>query len=114
MSELSKNITAFFTDERYILPHDFISMARESKMIPGGVKVRFTATFGTEYIISEEVAKEAEVIEYTTNKVRKQVIETVFGEFRKPLMNVEHLLYQRKYDEAMSALRKLEKQMFYE
>lgn len=119
MSKLSEHVRRTITRERGVLDMPFnINMSYNEHTVPDydysgrATKVEFKAEFGAEYFISGEMISDPVYINYVHSKVREGVIEEVFGEFRKPIREIEHLLYSHKYDAAMKALHSLRKQMY--
>ena len=116
MSKLAEQITAVITNKKgAILEPYLVNMSMTTIEDPFGkygrytTKIRFKAEFGTEYYIAEN---EKDKILYVLEEVRRQVIEEVFGEFRKPLHEIRHLLFKREYDKVEIAVEKLTRQMF--
>ncbi len=76
------------------------------------IKVKFTATFGIESYLSEELVSDKSVLEHALRNIREKVVQEVFGEFREPIHNIVAQLYRREYDKARESLYNLERQMF--
>jgi hypothetical protein len=70
------------------------------------------AQLGVQHLISHDVIYNNDYMAHVLDKVRRDVIEEVFGEFRLPLRELRHNLYDRDCDKAMETLESLEKQMF--
>ena len=92
-----------------------VSMSMESYAPTLGYQqtvVKFMAEFGASYSLSEDLIQDKAVLTSVTDRVRLGVIEAVFGEFRTPIKEIEHLLYTRQYDDALDKVHALEKSMF--
>ena len=115
MSKLAENIQTTITNKRAISNnYDFTFTYEQSNIKPSLLyQVRFDAVFGVRYYIDEKQCyKNSDVLALTLTNVKRQVVEEIFGEFRKPLMELRHNLYDRKIDISLELLSKLEKQMF--
>ena len=119
MSKLSEYVRRTVTSERGVLDMPFnINMSYHEHNVPDyecsgrPTKVEFKAEFGAHYFISDEMANDPVYQNYMLTKVREGVIDEVFGEFRKPIREIEHLLFSHKYSAALDALQALRKQMY--
>jgi hypothetical protein len=117
MSKLANLVTATLTNDRAYVDKPF-NIHLTSEYITDttpytATRVRFRAQFGVDYYIDDDLEGRSERIAYTLDKVRRDVIEEVFGEFRLPLRELAHCLYNRDYDKAMEKLESLEKQMLH-
>lgn len=117
MSKLSDNINYAITNKRAVdTTFDLKCVMEEASAIsfPKHLQqVSFEAIFGTRYYIDEALThKNSEILMHTLKEVKRSVIEEVFGEFRKPLIEIRHHLYNRDVPEALDILTNLEKQMF--
>jgi hypothetical protein len=114
MSKLAQQINATITNTitPLVVYNSSISMDLTYTPTPYATKVRFMVHFGKEYFISDELLQDGSAIQNYLNNIRKEVIEEVFGEFKKPIMEIRDLLYCRRYDTAVDKLEALERQMF--
>jgi hypothetical protein len=116
MSKLSEQINYAITNKRAIdNTFDFkYSVGAHVPSLPKYLQqVSFEAIFGSRYYISEELTYgKSEVLAHTLKEVKLNVIEEIFGEFRKPLRELRHHLYDNNVPEALNVLTNLESQMF--
>lgn len=118
MSKLINSIKAKILNKRAIdTNYTTISVTLEDQpnlyTIPYLQQVSFEAVFGAKYYVDEKLAQSSgATIQETLQQVKKAVVEEVFGEFRKPLIELRHAIYERDLDAAVKVLNKLEDQMF--
>lgn len=116
MSRLSEHISVTITNRRMPKPSSFISLEYTPSAVPeitNLYKIDFKASFGTSYYIDENLAvKGSPVIEETLRNVKKAVIEEIFGEFRQPINELRHAIYEMDNDRAIELLKNIEKQMY--
>lgn len=120
MSKLSDNIKAVIlnkraisNDYRYVNFRITTETPTTFKSIPYLQLVSFEAKFGNKYYIDEKLAhSNCSALQEVLTQIRKSVVEEVFGEFRGPLRELRHALYNRDFTSATEALDKLEDQMF--
>ena len=114
MSKLAEQINYAIQNKRAVdNSFDFKYNVSES-LLPNHLQlVAFEATFGSRYYIDEALTyKDSEVLAETLKQVKRSVIEEVFGEFRKPLNELRHYLYNRDVPAALETLSNLERQIF--
>jgi hypothetical protein len=75
---------------------------------------KIEARIGREILIQDNLASknEQDMLEEAVKKVKRQVIEAVFGEFREDIYLVYQSLWEWNCREAEDRLRKLEQKMF--
>ena len=118
MSKLSKLITATITGQKAVVnkPYNvnmlYSTHPGEYWGQPYSVKVRFMAMLGTEHYIPQEITEDLEAISHILDEIRKDVVDEVFGEFRRPLREIRYALYEHKYEDAIKKLSALEEEMF--
>ena len=78
------------------------------------VKVyRIGVTIGSQAMVDESIAADnPESLPAAIDRVKRQVIEAIFGEFRQDFMQVERALYDRDFQKARDCLRVFEEKMY--
>jgi hypothetical protein len=116
MSKLTDQLKTFITNKRHPVM-DTVSFSIEFK--DDGYtfdrEVRFTATFGSVYRIRENIALEFVDQNSTTEAikhVKNALIQEVFGEFRTPIHQLRHAIYNDDKHRALEILSKIESTMF--
>ena len=62
--------------------------------------------------IEQEYLKDEYALGHAIGRTKNQVIEAVFGEFRQDFRLIEKHLYNYEFEEAATALRRMEDKMF--
>jgi len=74
---------------------------------------RISVTLGSQVWVTESEALTNEgALQEAISRTKKQIIESIFGEFRTDLMMIERALYDRDFQQARNYLRVLEVKMF--
>jgi hypothetical protein len=78
------------------------------------VKVyRIGVTIGSQAMVNEiDTIDNPESLPSAIDRVKRQVIEAIFGEFRQDFMQVERALYDRDFQKARDYLRVFEDKMY--
>lgn len=117
MSEVIDRIKAIKTNDRHISKWtDYrSSFALNDQLAPlsGRVetlsKYNISVTLGTSVLISEhDIDRIGDII----NNVKRAVIEELYGEFRKPLIELEVIIAEGRQQEALEKVRKMHRDMF--
>jgi hypothetical protein len=58
------------------------------------------------------VCKNDQELAYAKNNTKRQLIHEIFGEFRKPLIEIERAVLMRDFEVAVAGLRNLQNEMF--
>lgn len=117
MSKLAEQINYTITNKRFQSNSSYFSFSVQE---PLGIdfpkylyQVNFTAIFGAKYTINADLTYEkSPVLEEILKNVKRDVVEEVFGEFRKPLAELRHSLYERDTNRALEQLSNIQEQMF--
>lgn len=113
MSNLSKQIQARIQNTRSAVlePYNITTSLEYSTPVKTYTDVKFTAELGVSYRVADSAMQVA--IPEILQAVKLSVIEKVFGEFRAPLQEIKHHLYNRDIDSALKAVQDLEVNMFH-
>lgn len=118
MSSLAGKLVARETGDRVALwasPHVRVTEAVKDYTAAYSTAYiyKIGATFEAQAIISNELSKRAQddMLRISTGRVRQQVNEEVFGEFRRPLLDVIMVLQESR--DAELAIEQLEKVLRY-
>ena len=114
MSKLSDMIAANRTDKRFreLEPLSNVCYVTEDIAVLKVfdlVEYKISVTFGAAVQVSEESRPH---LQTAIKRVKRSVIEAVFGEFRADFRELHRLLWERKYDKASIQLEKIEQRMF--
>jgi HAMP domain-containing protein len=124
MSNLVKAIAATDTGDRKLIKEktsrlfqDVFSMrelVEDFGPAPSVAKLyRIGVTLGSTCVVTEtEYLKDEYALGHAIGRTKKQVIEAVFGEFRQDFRLIERHLYNYEFEEAATALRRMEDKMF--
>jgi hypothetical protein len=75
-------------------------------------KVRIEVRFGCQVMIDDRSPNKQFEMDYAINRVRKAVVEEVFGEFRQDLHDIRFHCMNYDYKKALTAVDDLERKMF--
>lgn len=117
MSKLSDSIKTSITNKRVISDYSNYSFTYNTRS-PSDYdqsydrKVSFTAVFGAECYLAEELTYNTEVLDSILKDIRQKVVHEIFGEFKDPIHAIVAQLYRREYDKALESVHELERKMF--
>lgn len=121
MSQVVKAIVEHDTGNRKVLQDSFSPLFQDVFNVKSEIfetrdvdhivaKVyRIGVTLGNQVMVTEH---EEDTLSFAVERVKRQVIEAIFGEFRTDFMNVERALYDRDFQKARDYLRVFEEKMF--
>lgn len=111
MSKLSKQIVENkFPDKVALIPSLSIKEICEESPYINTSPYKYQYKIGC--TLQYSVICDREDLEYTKQKVTRAIIEEVFGEFRRPLIDTHRALLQRNFKEAEIAIQKILSEMF--
>lgn len=116
MSELAKMLTCVSTKRR-VMDYPPISAVMDVKddlnhaysVAPEAIEYRVDVRLG-----SHVVASNPDELKHLIPHAKRRIVEHVFGEFRKPIMELRQSLYERDFHGADKLLGELYNQMFEE
>lgn len=73
------------------------------------IQYRIVATFGSEVCVDRG---SGDSLGFAIERVKRSVIEGIFGEFRSDFILIEQALYNKNFQEATKLLREFERKMF--
>ena len=114
MSEFSKNLRLNNLHEKHAVQEPFrvVERAQVSKYLQA-TKYEVTAGAYQTILINEDlIQNDPKAFEYIISNTKRNLIEYMFGEFRKPILDIRVALFNRNYELAEELLSKLETQMF--
>lgn len=119
MSKLVKNLKAYRTDKRYAISDKTSLLDMFLQQDATALRDFGGAPYGVELKMKLEINGHATVaLDENSAEMRdimkRQFIEELFGEFRKPIMRIYDSLYRRDLEGAAQALRVLEELIFTE
>ena len=115
MSQLAKAISAVDTDERILIRkklsplfNDLVNVRHDSMIDPMiGMKYRIGVKIETSAVIHDP--RDTELV---VNRVRQQIVEAVFGEFRQDIARLSLALNDYDVESARAILDDLSNKMF--
>lgn len=111
MSKLIKEIKAYQTGEAYA-EYSPLTFKSSYKEFPQGYsgeysyKYDISATLGCYAIVRQDQ------LQFAKDRVRKEVAEYVFGEYRPMLIEISRAAYNRDFDKVMQKVIEIEESMF--
>lgn len=114
MSKLSDNIHAAQTNERRHVMTPLSSFSVSSQEVPTArcspmsYVYKVEATFGCSVIIESD----KKAVENKLKAVRRQVVEEIFGEFRKDIYSIQRALFEHDTTKALEAVGTLLQNMY--
>lgn len=117
MSEFSKNILVHNTYEKRIVhePFKIVDRIIEARDINLNMSTLYEVEAGVYdkvWIDDHLQITNPEAKDHIIRQTKRRLIEHMFGEFRKPLMEIRRAMFNREIDKAEDLLSKLERQMF--
>ncbi len=119
MSKLVKNLKAYRTDRRYAISDRTSLVDMFMQQEANALRDFGGPAYGVELKMKLEINGHATVaLNEDSGEMRdimkRQFIEELFGEFRKPIMHIYDRLYQRDIEGAILGLKNLEELIFTE
>jgi hypothetical protein len=124
MSQVVRAITDHELGDRKIIKDSFSPLFQDVFNIKSSIQdtthaseiakaYRISVTLGSQVWVTESEALTNEgALQEAISRTKKQIIESIFGEFRTDLMMIERALYDRDFQQARNYLRVLEVKMF--
>lgn len=117
MSNVVKAIVAADTGDRKFLKQKTSKLFQDVFDVREETHTIYTPEIAKVYRIGVTIGEQVVVPEYMhldhgINRVKGQVIEAIFGEFRQDFRMVEKLLYDYDFEGAATALRDMEMKMY--
>lgn len=114
MSKLAEQINYAIQNKRAVDNNfDFNYKIHNPSLPKYLIQVAFEATFGTKYYVDEGLVQDhPEALTNILRQVKLNVVEEIFGEFRKPIKEIRHHLYNKDIPAALETLSNLENKMF--
>jgi alcohol dehydrogenase YqhD (iron-dependent ADH family) len=125
MSQVVRAIEAHDTGDRKLIKESFSTLFQDVFNIKSHIQdligtegiakqYRISVTIGSQVHVSDlDLLQEGgDALEEAIHRTKRQVIESIYGEFRQDLMLAERALYDRDFQKARDCLRILEQKMF--